>query len=613
MKRPKRTWSLHFVIVPVILIAALVFSACGAGEEIDAGDIAAGSIDSRETILERTVSRPGGGEPFRTGQVGGIWTSSINNDPRTFNTLTARDADSRTVIDPLYDFLADYDPYTREFMPGLASFEVEADEANDSLRVVYTLRDELYWTTPDSSPDTWVEVTSDDVVYWYNEIDGDRSLQLPGYSGQFIDMPDGSAARIEIEKIDDRSFAFIYPRIVSNPILSTNMQFGPRYIFQPAKEQNGSEGVLDLFSVDTPVRTIPAVGEYHIVEYDPGVRVVLQRNPQYWKTDEAGTSLPYMERVEYRIVPDKNSEFLMFRDGSRDSYSARPEDLDSLLVESDPDYTVYNGGAALGSAFFTFNQNPDTLDPLKYSWFSQTEFRQAMSSMLNRERIARQVYRGLAEPAHHFFARANPMFDEDIQLEYTFNPDQAVELLESIGMSRDAEGTMRDAEGNAIDFTINLGAENNIGIDIAQIFADELSEIGVRARVRPIDFQRVVEMLTNTYDWEVVTVSLGANYWPSGGSNVWQSGGNFHLWNPLQDSPATEWEARIDYLYNEGRFTLDQQEAKTIYDEFQSILLAQLPVMYIVHPWSFLAVRDRWQNVRYDTLDGLRSERLFLE
>ncbi|TVR91264.1 MAG: ABC transporter substrate-binding protein, partial [Spirochaetaceae bacterium] len=273
----------------------------------------------------------------------------------------------------------------------------------------------------------------------------------------------------------------------------------------------------------------------------------------------------------------------------------------------------FNGGATLGSAFFTFNQNPNTLDPLKYSWFSQTEFRQAMSSMLNRERIVRQVYRGLAEPAHHFFARVNPMFDEDIRLEFTFNPDRALELLESIGMRRDADGTMRDADGNAIDFTISLGAENNIGIDIAQIFADELSEIGVRARVRPIDFQRVVEMLTNTYDWEVVTVSLGTNYWPSSGSNVWQSSGNFHLWNPLQDSPATEWEARIDYLYNEGRFTLDQDEAKEIYDEFQRILLTELPVIYIVHPWAFLAIRDRWQNVRYDTLGGLKSERLFLE
>ncbi len=612
MNRSIRTFP-PFAVVTTLALFVLLLGACGGGEEIHEDDIATGLIDSRETILERTVHRPGGEEPFRVGTVGGTWTSSINNDPRTFNTLTARDADTRAVIDPLFDFLADYDPYKREFTPALATFEVHADEETDSLRVVYTLRDELYWTTPNSSPDTWVEVTSDDVVYWYNEINGDRSLQLPGYAGQFIEMPDGTAARIEVERIDDRSFAFIYPRIVANPILSTNMQFGPRHIFQPAKEAGGAEGVLDLFSVDTPVREIPSVGQYHLIEYDPGVRVVLQRNPNYWKTDEAGTSLPYIERIEYRIVPDKNSEFLMFRDGSRDSYSTRPEDLDTLLRQPNPDYTVFNGGATLGSAFFTFNQNPNTLDPLKYSWFSQTAFRQAMSSMLNRERIVRQVYRGLAEPAHHFFARVNPMFDEDIRLEYTFNPDRALELLASIGMRRDADGTMRDADGNAIDFTINLGAENNIGIDIAQIFADELSEIGIRARVRPIDFQRVVEMLTNTYDWEVVTVSLGTNYWPSSGSNVWQSSGNFHLWHPLQDSPATEWEARIDYLYNEGRFTLDQEEAKEIYDEFQRILLSELPVIYIVHPWAFLAIRDRWQNVRYDTLGGLKSERLFLE
>ncbi len=613
MNRSIRTFPPFAVVTTLALFVLLLLGACGGGEEIHEDDIATGLIDSRETILERTVHRPGGEEPFRVGTVGGTWTSSINNDPRTFNTLTARDADTRAVIDPLFDFLADYDPYKREFTPALATFEVHADEETDSLRVVYTLRDELYWTTPNSSPDTWVEVTSDDVVYWYNEINGDRSLQLPGYAGQFIEMPDGTAARIEVERIDDRSFAFIYPRIVANPILSTNMQFGPRHIFQPAKEAGGAEGVLDLFSVDTPVREIPSVGQYHLIEYDPGVRVVLQRNPNYWKTDEAGTSLPYIERIEYRIVPDKNSEFLMFRDGSRDSYSTRPEDLDTLLRQPNPDYTVFNGGATLGSAFFTFNQNPNTLDPLKYSWFSQTAFRQAMSSMLNRERIVRQVYRGLAEPAHHFFARVNPMFDEDIRLEYTFNPDRALELLASIGMRRDADGTMRDADGNAIDFTINLGAENNIGIDIAQIFADELSEIGIRARVRPIDFQRVVEMLTNTYDWEVVTVSLGTNYWPSSGSNVWQSSGNFHLWHPLQDSPATEWEARIDYLYNEGRFTLDQEEAKEIYDEFQRILLSELPVIYIVHPWAFLAIRDRWQNVRYDTLGGLKSERLFLE
>ena len=100
-------------------------------------------------------------------------------------------------------------------------------------------------------------------------------------------------------------------------------------------------------------------------------------------------------------------------------------------------------------------------------------------------------------------------------------------------------------------------------------------------------------------------MALGANVFPSSGSNVWQSSGNFHLWHPLQESPATEWEARIDYLYNEGRFTLDEQERRAIYEEYERILLTELPLFYLVHPLAFLAVRDRWSNVYYDTWGAL--------
>ena len=119
-------------------------------------------------------------------------------------------------------------------------------------------------------------------------------------------------------------------------------------------------------------------------------------------------------------------------------------------------------------------------------------------------------------------------------------------------------------------------------------------------------------MLTSTYDWHVATASLGANNWPGGGSNVWQSKGNFHLWHPLQEEPATEWEGRVDHLYNEGRFTIDRERAKAIYDEYQRLLLDQAPLTYLVHPLAFLAVRDKWGNVFYDTLGGLDSDYLYL-
>ena len=610
--RTRATGTIPLLPLVAVLLGLLATTAGARAveEEMTEGEAMSEREKARAEILAKTVERPGGQE-WELGTVGGAWTISILNDPKTFNTMSARDGDTHDVVEVLFDYLADYDPYTREFLPNLASFEVEVDEEADSLTVIYTLRDDLYWTTL-ADPDARVQVTADDIVFWYDEIEGDAELQQPGYAGQFIEMPDGSEARITVEKLDELTVAFHYPRIVANPILSTNMDFGPRYVYEPAKRDGGAEGVLNLFSVDTDPKTIPSIGEYYLSEYEPGVRVVAERNPNYWKKDAAGVTLPYIERLIFQIVPDRNTELLVFKEGKLDTYYLRPEDLDELLSVEDPDFTVYNGGPNLGSAFIAFNQNPDTMDPLVYSWFSQTRFRQAMSSVLNRDRIASQVYRGLAEPALHFFARANPYFDESIRQEFDYDPDRARDLLAEIGIRPNADGLMEDADGNHIEFDIHVGAENNVGVDIMNIFSDELKAIGITGNVRPIDFQKLVQMLISTYDWHVATASLGSNYWPSGGSNVWQSKGNFHLWHPLQEEPYTEWEARVDYLYNEGRFTIDKEEAKAIYDEYQRLLLDQVPKMYIVYPLAFRAVRDNWRNVFYDTLNGLDRTYLYL-
>mgnify|MGYP006272050771 CR=1 FL=1 len=591
---------------------AILIAGCGGGEEISVEEAEAQRETAKSELLEKAVEKPGPGE-WQQGEIGGTWVASINNDPKTFNYVNVTDTETGSIVGVLYDYLADYDPYEREWTPNLADWEIEVNEDTGTLRVVFTLRDDLYWTTPGQSREEGVKVTSDDVVYWYREIAGDANLQMSSNAQQYVEMPDGSTERITIEKIDERRFAMNYPRIVANPLLSSNMQFGPRHEFEPAKDEGGVEGVLNLYSVDTEVTEIPSLGPYHITEYSPGVRIVMQRNPNYWKTDESGTGIPYVEKAVYRIVPDQNTELLLFQEGTKDAYSARPKDLDGLLNAEDPDHTVYNGGESMGSSLISFNQNPENLDPVKHSWFTRKEFRQAMSSLLNRERIVEQVYRGLASPAHHFFARANPMYDPDIRLDYTYDPERAIELLESIGITRDEEGVMRDADGNPIEFDINMGAESTLGIDIANIFADELDKVGITLNVRPIDWQALIERLTSTYDWDAVTIGLGSNYWPTGGSNVWPSHGNLHLWHPLQDEPATEWEERIDYLYNEGKFTIDEARRKEIYDEYQQIVLEQLPVMYTVHSLSFLAVRDKWENVYYDTLNGLETQRVFLK
>ncbi len=591
----------------------LLFSACGKQEqEMTLEEAETLKEENKGDLLSRTITRPGG-QAYKAGAPGGTWHSSITSDPKTFNTLTARDGTTGDVLNDLFQNLQGYDPYKREFYSNIAEADVR-ENTDGTLDVYYTLRDDLFWTTSDGSVKE--KVTSEDVIFWYDEINGDPKLQLPGYPGQFVTMPDGREERIDIYRINQRTFYFHIPRVIANPILSTNMSFGPRYIYQKVKEEEGVEGLLELFSIDTDVREIPSMGPYHITEYTPGVRVVKTRNPWYWKKDAQGVQLPYIETRILKIVPNDNTQFLLFKNGETEAYGARAEDLEELVMTEDKDYSVYNGGSSLVAGFITFNQNPDNLDEKYYSWFTQKKFRQAISCLLNRDRIIRQVYRGLAEPALHFFATANPFYDESIKMAYTYDPERAIRLLSEIGIEPNDEGKMTDSSGNQIIFDLNMGIEGSSGIDLANILADEASKIGITINIKPIDFQKMVDMIMNSYDWQSVMVSLGSNYWPTSGSNVWPSKGNFHIWRPLQETPATDWEARIDELYETGTYTVDDEQAKPIWDEYQSILLEELPLIYLFHGISFAAVKDKWENVTYDVLSGfggLEPEKVYLK
>jgi len=607
----KKRWLLVLI---TILFAAFFFS-CSKVEEYSLAEWEALSVTGLQELLAQTQSKPWRGEAFVPGPAGGVWYSEMTSEPKTFNIFVAeRDAASSAIVDMMRDYLVNYDVVSREWKPQAAFYEIVVDEEAGTLKVIFTLRDDLYWSFYGS--DRKVPVTSDDVIFWYDEIEGDAEFHSSSYNSQFIFLEDGSDAHIDIEKIDDKRFAFCYPRIVANPLLTSNMQFAPAFIYKKAKDEGGVQTVLDLFSIAEDPKGIPSMGRWFLTEYIPGLRMVFHRNPDYWEKDENGYSYPYMEEEIVQILPDTNTSFLVFKEGSIDRYSGRPEDLDELIGgQEQHGYTVFNAEGSLGATLWSFNQNPKNKDMPFYEWFTQKEFRQAMSCLVNRDRIGSQVYRGLADPKLDFFAPPNPYYNDDIKLQYLYNPQRAVELLASIGMKRDAAGVMRDREGRAVEFDLSIPGDVTIHSDTASIIVDEASKIGIKITVRPTDFQKLVAQLTGTYDWASLFIGLGVNYWPTQGSNVWPSDGNLHLWYPLQKEPATDWEARVDYLYNEGSYTADPEKAQIIWDEYQRILLEQCPVIYLMRQRSFFAMSNRWDfsNFYYDNLNGAKTNYLFLK
>jgi len=599
----------------IVIIFCLFCFSCTKYEELSLEEFEELNAEGLAEILTKTVSKPWRGEKFLPGKLGGSWRTIMNEDPKSFNSLIAeQDSSTSAVVGNFHDYLLEFDTEERQWKERIARPEIIIDEKNGTMKVIYTLRDDLYWSYYDSNRK--VRVTSDDVIFWYDEIEGDPECQSSGYYGQFLTMPDGSEAHVDIQKIDGRRFAFNFPRIVAEPLLSTNMDFGARHIYEPAKREGGAEKVRSILNVSVDPKTIPSMGEWFLVEYTPGQRLVYKRNPDYWRKDANGVSIPYPQEQIVRIIPDENTKLLLFTNGETETYGLRPEDLDALVNKGDGSYTVFNSEGALSAAFWTFNQNPFNKNKPHYEWFTQKEFRQAMSCLLNRDRINAQVYRGLAEPKLNIFPEPNPYYNPDITLQYLFDTERALELLHSIGFKRDFFGIMRDSKNRRVQFNLTIRSESTMNQDIASIIRDELSKIGIKLNIRVIDFQKMVEQLFTSFEWDSMLMGLsGSNIFPSQGSNVWPSSANLHLWYPNQEKPATEWEARVDYLYNEGRFTIDREKAQEIWDEFQLIILEQCPMIHLMRSRGFFAINNRWDftNVYFDNINSAETSFIYLK
>ena len=595
---------------------ALAFVSCGQKTpEMTLEEIEDYRAHAGQHLLERTVYKPYTGQEFIPGKEGGIWNDSILADPKTFNHLIAeRDGSSSALVEMTTEWLVDYDPIKKEWIPKAAFFEVETDEEKGTLTVHYTLRDEMVWSWYGKKET--VPVTSDDVVFWYNEIEGDEAFQSSGYGGQFLELENGEQGHIECVKVDDRKFDFVFPRIVAEPLLTTNCSIKPSFIYKKAKEEKGADGVKDLFNASGDPKEIPSCGKWQFAEYKPAQRIVYRRNPNYWEKDSNGKTIPYHETMICQIVGDQNTSYLLFKQGKLESYGPRPEEVDEIVNSQKNGYTVYRADGSFSAPFWSFNQNPKNKDSQYYKWFCRKEFRQAMSCLLNRERIIQQTYRGLGDPCYSFFAKPNAFYDEKINLKYRYNVEQAKELLAKAGIKPDAKGVMRDWDNVPVEFDLTINASSSTTSDIAQIIADECSLVGIKVNVRQTDFQKIVEMLTSTYDWQSLIISLsGGSIFPSQGSNVWVSYGNLHLWYPLQPKPATEWEARVDWLYNNASYTIDKVQAKKYWDEYQEIYLEQCPIIYLVSPRSFYAIQNKWnqENFYYDNMYGARTEYVFAQ
>jgi peptide/nickel transport system substrate-binding protein len=560
---------------------------------------------------EKAVEEGSEGNPppyiERIGRHGGRLVLATISDPKSFNPILAKETSTTVITNHIFEGLTTTDGITKEVEPNLAErWEV----SEDGLRWRFYLRKDVKWA--DGEP-----FTADDVVFTFKDLIYNQ--EIPSSSRDIFTI---EGEEFEIKRIDTYTVEFTLPCKFAPFLRSMSQEILPRHILKRVVEEGRFNSTWGL---DTPPGKIVGTGAYRLEEYIPGEKVVLKRNPNYWKRDKEGNHLPYIDEIIYLIVPSQDTALLKFIDGEIDAYSLRGVDYPVLKPkEKEGNFRIYEVGPAFGTNFLVFNQNrgkdPRTgkpfVDPEKLKWFTNLAFRKACAHAIDKESIIDIVMNGFGYPQHGAMSpSAGFFYNPDVRI-YEYDPEKAKKILRDAGfLDRDGDGVIEDPDGNKVEFNLFTNSGNTVRVKIAEIIRKDLEALGMVVHFTQLEFNNLVTKLTSTYDWDAIIIGLTGGIEPHFGKNVWHSSGHLHMWYPNQPTPATSWEEEIDRIFNLGVQELDRHKRKSLYDEWQLIVSKKLPLIYTVLPASIYAVRNRFGNLYPTSYGGVfhNIEHIYIE
>ncbi|MGD1711843.1 ABC transporter substrate-binding protein [Dapis sp. BLCC M172] len=537
---------------------------------------------------------------------------STPSDASTFNYPLNQSAYS--VFGYIYDGLIIENGVTGELEPALAkSWEV----SEDGQTIVITLQEDLKWS--DGEP-----LTVDDVVFSYNEIY--LNDKIPSSFKDILRIGQ-SGALPTVKKIDNLRVEFSTPEPFAPFVrYAGGLPILPAHVLKDSVRTTNSEGELNYLTkwgTDTPVTEIVGNGMYRIKSYAPNQRIILEKNPFYWRKDNQGNNLPYIENIVWQVIENTDNQLLNFRSGELDTISVVPEMFTLLKREEKRgQYTIYNGGPETTSSFICFNINQAKnaegepfVDPIKSGWFNKKAFRQAIAYGINREAMTNNIYRGLGAPQYSPIPVTSPFYlspEEGLKI-YNYDPEKAKKLLLSAGFKYNQNGELLDSEGNKVEFTLLSSAGRKVREQMATQINQDLGKLGIKINMQFLSFNTYVRKLSLSRDWDAYLGGFtGGSIEPHGGYNIWSVNGRLHTFNQgpqpgeeeIKGWKVNDWEQEIDDLYIQASQVLDEDKRKEFYGQAQQIIAEELPFIYMVNPLEFDAIRDRIKGINYTELSG---------
>lgn len=319
-------------------------------------------------------------------------------------------------------------------------------------------------------------------------------------------------------------------------------------------------------------------GPYKFVSWDMGQSIIMQ------KFDDFCLGRPNIDRIIFKIVEDYSVRSLQLKSGELDLAQVTPKDAEEF--KGSDKFTVYAMDTAdYRGILYNFQHQ---------YWQENPGLPAALSYAIDRESIVRSVLLGQGEPAYSPLQKG-PYNNAEIE-RYDYNPPKAKAAIEALGWTMGTDGYYQKA-GIQLAFAISARPSDQVRVDMANICAQNLQDIGVNATVE----------LNEKTDWsgqQAFLIGWGSPFDPDDHTyKVFgtEKGANYSGYsNP-----------RVDALLTQARTLSDMSARLPLYQEFQNELTLDPAYTFIAYIDALYVAKNSLTGITSETVLGHHGVGIF--
>jgi peptide/nickel transport system substrate-binding protein len=292
---------------------------------------------------------------------------------------------------------------------------------------------------------------------------------------------------------------------------------GPSHILK-TKHPKYADTTYDQYKNGFPPEYLntPVMGAWVPVAYRPDDIIVLRRNPYYWKVDEAGNQLPYLNELHYKLSTWADRDVQAIAGSGDFSNLEQPENfVESLKRAADE---AAPARLAFGARLIGYNLRmnysangwgePDERGQAVRELNRNLDFRKAVTMAVDRKKLGDALVKGPFTAIYPGgLSSGTSFYDRQSTIYYPYDLEGAKALLEKAGLKdSDGNGFVNFPEGTAggadVQIVLLVNSDYNTDRNLAEGIVGQMEQLGLKVVLNSLDgAKRDATQYAGKFDW----------------------------------------------------------------------------------------------------------------